>query len=215
MYQVAPYTPCPGTPFYKRVKEEGRLLSEYTWSDIQIWKDDVYQTKNFGLGELRKVFNRTHEKLMSHNGPTVLNMHSVALSGYQRYRNDPRIHFQRRSEYLARKAQVSYPALKTIGEFAPTKEVRDKVNELEKRYVRLLGQPSLGQKFFREVILQVMKRQLKMAESGLTETAEDPPVRWTYYSPGDSGPPKVVRKMRKRPSRLRILAKPIKLVANL
>jgi haloalkane dehalogenase len=215
MYQIAPYTPCPGTPFYKRVKEEGRLLPEYTWSDIQIWKDDVYRTKNFGLGELRQIFNKTHDKLMHHNGPTVLNMHSVALSGYQRYRDDHRVHFQRRADYLARKAQVSYPALKTIKEFAPTREVREKVDELEKRYIRLLGQPSLGQRFFRELILQVMRRQAKLAEQGLTEAASDPPVRWTYYSPGNETPPKVVRRLRKRPSRLQILGKPLKLVANL
>jgi len=215
MYQIAPYTPCPGTPFYKRVKEEGRLLPEYTWSDIQIWKDDVFRTKNFELGEIRKVFNKAHDKLMDHNGPTVLNMHSVALSGYQRYRNDPRIHFQKRAEYLARKAQGTYPTLKTIREFAPTREVREKVEELEKRYVRLLGQPSLGQRFFRELVFQAMKRQLKLAERGLTEMATDPPVRWTYYTPGDTAPPKVVCRTRKRPSRLQFLSKPIKLVANL
>ena len=215
MYQIAPYTPCPGTPFYTRVKEEGRLLPKYTWSDIQIWKDDVFRTKNFELGEIRKVFNRTHEKLMDHNGPTVLNMHDVALSGYQRYRNDPRIHFQKRAEYLARKAQGTYPTLKTIREFAPTREVREKVEELEKRYVRLLGQPSLGQRFFSELVLRIMKRQVKLAERGLTDMATDPPVRWTYYAPGDEAPPKVVHRTRKRPSRLQFLAKPIKLVANL
>jgi haloalkane dehalogenase len=215
MYQIAPYTPCPGTPFYTRVKEEGRLLPEYTWSDIQIWKDDVFRTKNFELGEIRKVFNLTHDKLMDHNGPTVLNMHNVALSGYRRYRNDPRIHFQKRAEYLARKAQQSYPTLKTIREFAPSRQVREKVEEVEKRYVRLLGQPSLGQRFFRELVFKIMKRQRKLAERGLTEMATDPPVRWTYYAPGGAAPPKVVRKARERPSRLQFLSKPIKLVANL
>jgi haloalkane dehalogenase len=215
MYQIAPYTPCPGTPFYRRVKEEGRLLPEYTWSDIQIWKDDVFRTKNFPLGELRKVFDDTHDKLMRSNGPTVLNMHQVALNGYERYRNDPRIHFQRRAEYAARKAQGSFPALKTIRAFAPTKEVREQVEEIERRYVRLLGQPSLGQRFFQELILQAMRRQRRLAERGLTETVIDPPVRWTYYSPGDAGPPRVVRRARRRPSPLRHLAKPLRLVANL
>ena len=215
MYQIAPYTPCPGTPFYKRVKEQGRLLPEYTWSDIQIWKDDVYQTKNFGLGELRRLFDRTHEELMRHNGPTVLNMHNVALSGYERYRNDRRIHFQKRAEYLARKAQASYPALKTVREFATSQEVREKVDALENRYIRLLGQPTLGQKFFRELILRVMKRQVRLAEQGLTEMASDPPVRWTYYSPETEARPRVVRRARKRPSRLKMLAKPLRLVANL
>jgi haloalkane dehalogenase len=215
MYQIAPYTPCPGTPFYQRVKKEGRLLPEYTWSDIQIWKDDVYQTKNFPLGELRKVFNKTHDELMRHNGPTVLNMLHVALCGYERYRNHHKVHFQRRAEYLARKAQKSYAALKTVKEFAATQEVRDKVDELEKRYIRLLGQPDFGQKFIRELMLQVMKRQRKLMEQGLTEVASDPPVRWTYYTPGNAAPPKVVRTMRKRPSRLRVLSKPLQLVANL
>jgi len=142
-------------------------------------------------------------------------MHEVALSGYERYRNDPRIHFQRRAEYLARKAQGSYPALKTIREFSPTKEVRDKVDEVEKRYISLLGQPSLGQKFFRELILQVMKRQVRLAEQGLAEAVVDPPVRWTHYAPNGTAPPRVVRRPRKRPSPLRILSKPIRLVANL
>jgi haloalkane dehalogenase len=215
MYQIAPYTPCPGTPFYRRVKEEGRLLPDYTWTDIQIWKDDVYQTKNFGLGELRKVFDSTHEKLMRHNGPTVLNMHSVALSGYERYRNDHRVHFQQRAEYLARKAQMSFSALKTVKEFAATKEVQDKVDELENRYIRLLGQPTLGQKVIRELILQAMKRQRKLQAQGLTEVASDPPVRWTYYTPGNGAAPEVVRRLRKRPSRLKKLAKPLRLVANL
>lgn len=215
MYQIAPYTPCPGTPFYKRVRAEGRLLPEYTWSDIQIWKDDVYQTKNFGLGELRKLFDKTHEELMRHNGPTVLNMHNVALSGYERYRKDRRVHFQKRAEYLARKAQASYPALKTVREFAASQEVREKVDQLENRYIRLLGQPTLGQKFFRELILRGMKRQVRLAEQGLTEMASDPPVRWTYYSPDTAAPPKVVRRTRKRTSRLKLLSKPLRLVANL
>jgi radical SAM superfamily enzyme YgiQ (UPF0313 family) len=215
MYQIAPYTPCPGTPFYRRVKEEGRLLPEYTWSDIQIWKDDVFRTKNFALGELRKVFDNAHEKLMRHNGPTVLNMHSVALSGYERYRKDHRVHFQKRAEYLARKAQASYPALKTVKEFAATREVRERVDELERRYIRLLGQPSLGQKFVRELILQAMQHRNRLAESGLNEEASDPPARWTYYSPGNTAPPRVVRRMRKRPSRLQILSKGLRLVASL
>ena len=89
------------------------------------------------------------------------------------------------------------------------------MEEVENRYVRLLGQPSLGQRFFRELVFRVMKRQLKLAERGLTDMATDPPVRWTYYAPGDAAPPKVVRKARERPSRLQFLSKPIKLVANL
>jgi hypothetical protein len=93
--------------------------------------------------------------------------------------------------------------------------VREKVEEVEKRYVRLLGQPSLGQRFFRELVFKMMKRQRKLAKRGLTEMATDPPVRWTYYAPGDAAPPKVVRRARERPSRLQLLAKPIKLVANL
>jgi hypothetical protein len=60
-----------------------------------------------------------------------------------------------------------------------------------------------------------MKRQLKLAERGLTEMATDPPARWTYYAPGDEVPPKVVHRTRKRPSRLQFLSKPIRLVANL
>jgi hypothetical protein len=139
----------------------------------------------------------------------------VALSGYERYRNHHKVHFQRRAEYLARKAQKSYAALKTVKEFAATQEVRDTVDELEKRYIRLLGQPDFGQKFIRELMLQVMKRQKRLMERGLTQVASDPPVRWTYYTPGNVAPPKVVRAMRKRPSRLRVLSKPLQLVANL
>jgi hypothetical protein len=93
--------------------------------------------------------------------------------------------------------------------------VREKVEGLEKRYVRLLGQPTLGQRFFRELVLRIMKRQVKLAERGLTEMATDPPARWTYYAPGDETPPRSVLRTRKRPSRLQFLAKPIKLVANL
>ncbi len=215
MYQIAPYTPCPGTPFYRRVKEEGRLLPEYTWSDIQIWKDDVYRTKNFALGELRGLFDRTHEELMRSNGPTVLNMHQVALSGYERYRDDPSPHLRKRAAYLADKARKSYPTLKTIREFAPTPEVREKTDELERRYASLLGPPTLGQKFFRELILHTMKRQSRLAERSASEAVTDPPVRWTYYAPGGATAPRVVRRMRQRPSPLRLLSRPLQFAANL
>ena len=110
---------------------------------------------------------------------------------------------------------MSFSALKTVKEFAATKEVQEKVDELENRYVRLLGQPTLGQKVIRELILQAMKRQRRLQEQGLTEVASDPPVRWSYYAPGNGGAPEVVRRMRKRPSRLKKLAKPLRLVANL
>jgi haloalkane dehalogenase len=213
MYQIAPYTPCPGTPFFKRIKEEGRLLPSYSWGDIQIWKDDVFQTKNFALGELRSIFDEAHEKLMLNNGPSVLNMHNVALSGYERYRDDPREPLRKRAEHLARRARFTYPALKTIREFAPTGALREKVTETESRHKKLLGGPDLRQIAYREFIHQVMKRQSKRTEQGPLEEPTDPPARWTYYYPGGTISPRVVRRPRKAPSRLNLLKKPLNLVA--
>jgi radical SAM superfamily enzyme YgiQ (UPF0313 family) len=53
--QVTLPTPFPGTPFYDRLKKEGRLLQDDAWESTTLF-DMLFQPKHFTVEELRRSF---------------------------------------------------------------------------------------------------------------------------------------------------------------
>ena len=60
--QVTLPTPFPGTPFYQRLKDEGRLLEDKAWAKCTLF-DILFKPKNFTTSELRVGFRELVKKL--------------------------------------------------------------------------------------------------------------------------------------------------------
>lgn len=62
--QITLPTPFPGTPFYERLKREGRLLEEAAWNKCTLF-DLNFQPEKMSFEELRKGFMRLGTRLYS------------------------------------------------------------------------------------------------------------------------------------------------------
>lgn len=193
-YQIAPLTPCPGTPFYGRMVEEDRIYDDYGWKDYHIWKDDVFKIKNFERGELRNYFDLVHQKLVEENGPPLLQVLEGSLGAYETLKDSPSefLRFQAEgSKKLAHGLQAFLRPIKTMG---PCDKVKQRAGELEKKYRELVGKPPFLARQFSRLVNRRFERTAQNPPS--KKVISDPPARWTYYNHG-GGPTPLVRRGRR------------------
>ena len=139
-HQFMLYTPVPGTPLYKEMSEQGRLLPgdladihgqfKFNFKHAAIGRDD---SKRF----LDWAFFRDFEL----NGPSIYRICRTTLQGWRKYRNHPDARIRERYEREAQELRKSYgPALwamehqlrKTNVEVS--RRVRDLRRELEAEF---------------------------------------------------------------------------------
>jgi hypothetical protein len=193
-YQIAPLTPCPGTPFYGRMVEEGRIYDDYGWKDYHIWKDDVFKIKNFERGELRNYFDLVHQKLAEENGPPMLQVLEDNLEAYETMKDSPNEFLRFQAELSKRITHSLQTILKPLKAMAPSEKVKERAEELEIKYRELIGNPP----FLAQQISRLVNRRFERTAQNppAKKVISDPPARWTYYNHG-GGPVPLVRKGRK------------------
>jgi radical SAM superfamily enzyme YgiQ (UPF0313 family) len=109
-HQFMLYTPVPGTPLYRRVQEEGRLLDgdladihgqhQFNFAHAAITPE---QSKTF----LDSAFRLDYET----NGPSLFRICRTTLEGWKRYRNDADERVRRRFEWEARRLKHAYAGM--------------------------------------------------------------------------------------------------------
>ena len=122
-YQVSPLTPCPGTKLYKKLLEANRIYSHYNYSDFHLWKDDVFELKNFSPGEIKKYYMLAHERLRTIIGPPALQFCEMNIMAYETMK-DSKSEFLRYQADLSRTLALgSLPIARAIGRNAPSPRV--------------------------------------------------------------------------------------------
>lgn len=197
LYQVAPLTPCPGTMLYDRMKEEGRLYSNFSFEHVQIWSDKIFKHHNFGDGEIKHYFDLCHKKLYEVNGPSVLNVGAVQMQGYRNMVHSKNPHLQAWADrcYLDGK-YIMGDLLYAIKKLAPSEAVKKRAEQIKKQHVKYFGNPILLQKAVQKFIYKKVEK-----ESRKTERDSDPPWELTQYN-GDGSAPR--RLKRRNPIRARL-----------
>ncbi|MFO8058056.1 MAG: radical SAM protein [bacterium] len=181
-YQLSPLTPCPGTPLYERMEEEGRIKDTYKWEDFTLWKDDVFELANFEPGEIKEHFDYAHRQIRDKLGPPPLqfaeNMLDVAqnLKGYD---DDYHKYLCKRAQQLA---SASFSYLRGCELHHHSGEVRERAAELERRYRQEVGRPPVVSK---ALSYHISNNLRKATEAPPPEVVSDPPPRWTYYNTFD------------------------------
>ena len=109
-HQFMLYTPVPGTPLYKQISEEGRLLNvdladihgqfKFNFKHAAISRD---QSKTF----LDWAFWRDFER----NGPSLYRICRTTLAGWQRYKNHPDWRIRERFQHEAFTLKATYSGL--------------------------------------------------------------------------------------------------------
>jgi pimeloyl-ACP methyl ester carboxylesterase/radical SAM superfamily enzyme YgiQ (UPF0313 family) len=197
-YQISPLRPCPGTQLYGRLKEQGRIYDTGTWDDASLWSEDLHKYVNFEKDELRNYFDLAHKMLYETNGPSVLNIADIMLQGYRTMIHSRNPYLQQRAErcYHFAKRTCAF-LLYSIRKLAPSEAVKKRVDEVEKRAIEYLGEPTLLEKLVARIFYLRFLRLHKMRQRPDFKVKSDQPWKITYYH-GDKSKPTVKRQHPKK-----------------
>ena len=90
-HQFMLYTPVPGTPLWKKHKEEGTLLdeSECPTADVHGQTRFNYRHPHIQDGQEGQMLVRAFERDFEVNGPSIVRMLGTVLKGHLRHRDNP------------------------------------------------------------------------------------------------------------------------------
>ena len=191
-YQVTPLVPCPGTPLYRRLQEDGRFFSGQDWSMTRYQDEDFMQLRHFAAGELRRYYDLALEKLYQENGPSHIRLAKVALNGYLKFKDSDEPYLRARAEANAEGARTLRLFLLACEELAPNERVAQKARDAEARCKAVFGEMEAGQQQAARHLRDLLRERQLRLERGEKEPITFAPTRWTTYR-GDGQAPEVVR----------------------
>jgi radical SAM superfamily enzyme YgiQ (UPF0313 family) len=110
-HQFMLYTPVPGTPLYRQIETEGRLLADVDLADIHgQYKFNfrhAHIPRDLSKPLLDSAFRRDYER----NGPSLYRLMETMYRGWLRYRNDPDERIRRRVGHEAGQLRRGYSAV--------------------------------------------------------------------------------------------------------
>ena len=111
LHQFMLYTPVPGTPLYREMDEQGRLLPDVDLADIH--GQDRFNFRHAAISRaasrefLESAFRRDFER----NGPSLFRICRTTLQGWKRYKNHPDLRVRERFHREARLLRHAYAAV--------------------------------------------------------------------------------------------------------
>jgi radical SAM superfamily enzyme YgiQ (UPF0313 family) len=92
-HQFMLYTPVPGTPLYRDMAEQGRMLEGIDWADIHGQYKFNFRHSAISRDDSKRFLDRAFWRDFERNGPSVYRICRTMLLGWTRYKNypDPRV----------------------------------------------------------------------------------------------------------------------------
>ena len=92
-HQFMLYTPVPGTPLYKEMAEQGRLLNDIDFADIHGQFKFNFKHAAISREDSKRFLDWAFWRDFESNGPSLYRMCQTMLMGWQRYKDypDPRV----------------------------------------------------------------------------------------------------------------------------
>jgi radical SAM superfamily enzyme YgiQ (UPF0313 family) len=142
------YGPVPGTPFFERVKQEGKFTQEVVddprnnfwrkgtgfYSFVRHDEMSARQIEELQSECFRQDFNRL--------GPSIYRAIAVWLNGYLKWKDSPIPIMRAKAREFARFIRGAYPAFLPGRWFGPTRETRRELGRLQRRIHEVLGKPT-------------------------------------------------------------------------
>ncbi len=139
-HQFMLYTPVPGTPLYKEMSEQGRLLPG-DLADIHGQFKFNFRHAAIGRDDSKRFLDWAFFRDFELNGPSIYRICRTTLQGWRKYRNHPDTRIRERYEREAQELRKSYgPALWAIEHqlretnVEVSRRVRDLRRELEAEF---------------------------------------------------------------------------------
>ncbi len=141
-HQFMLYTPMPGTPLYRQVQAEGRLLDGVDLADIHGQFKFNFRHPSISPDESKAFLDRAFRRDFDVNGPSLYRLMRNMLVGWRRYRDDSDPRVRARVAAEARQLRTGYgAALWAMEKFLLPSNlaISDRVRELRLEIERDLG----------------------------------------------------------------------------
>ena len=141
-HQFMLYTPVPGTPLYKQIEEEGRLLDDVDFADIHGQFKFNFKHAALSRDDSKRFLDWAFWRDFERNGPSLFRMCRTMMQGWKRYKNFPDARVRRRFANEITSLGLGYNAALWAMEkkFRPVNpEVARRIYELRKEIEREFG----------------------------------------------------------------------------
>jgi hypothetical protein len=108
-HQFMLYTPVPGTPLYKEMKEQGRMLDE-DLADIHGQFKFNFKHAAISREQSKKFLDWAFRLDFERNGPSIFRICETTFKGWMRYKHCPDARVRNRFEWEARGLKRGYGA---------------------------------------------------------------------------------------------------------
>jgi radical SAM superfamily enzyme YgiQ (UPF0313 family) len=124
LHQFMLYTPVPGTPLYKEMQEQGRLL-DVDLSDIH--GQDAFNFRHAAISreESRKFLDWAFRRDFERNGPSLYRICRTTFEGWKRYKDHPDSRVRERFHREARMLRHAYAGVLWAMEYRLRRTNRD------------------------------------------------------------------------------------------
>ena len=109
-HQFMLYTPVPGTPLFRQMTEEGRMLEGVDLADIHGQHQFNFEHAAISREDSKRLLDWAFRRDFERNGPSIYRICRTTLEGWRRYRNDPDARVRARFAREGRSLKDGYAA---------------------------------------------------------------------------------------------------------
>jgi radical SAM superfamily enzyme YgiQ (UPF0313 family) len=170
-HQFMLYTPVPGTPLYREMSEQGRIL-DVDLADIHGQYKFNFRHESISRDDSKRFLDWAFQYDFERNGPSLYRICRTMLEGWRRYRNHPEARVRERFEREAAKLKHAYHAMLWAIERQVQEShaaVAGKVRTLRAEIAREFGLTArLAARLFGPLMLWTTRREEKRLARGQT-----------------------------------------------
>src|SRR4051795_1230764 len=171
-HQFMLYTPVPGTPLFRQMSEEGRMLDGVPLADIHGQHAFNFQHAAISREDSKRFLDAAFRRDFERNGPSIYRICRTTLDGWRRYKNDPDARVRARFAWEARSLRDGYAAALWAMEkhlSGANRPVAEKVHALRREIGREFGLvSSLMSRALGPLLLWTARREERRMAAGHT-----------------------------------------------
>jgi pyruvate-formate lyase-activating enzyme len=171
-HQFMLYTPVPGTPLYKEMSEQGKMLEGIDPADIHGQDKFNFQHAAISRDDSKRFLDWAFWRDFERNGPSLYRMCQTMLQGWQKYRDYPDLRVRERFERENVKLRTAYSAALWAAEHyfrKVNREVSEQIRQLRHEIGKEFGVASrLMASVAGPVLLWTTRREDRRLAAGKT-----------------------------------------------
>jgi radical SAM superfamily enzyme YgiQ (UPF0313 family) len=186
-HQFMLYTPMPGTPLYREMEQQGRLLPvdlADTHGQYRFNFKHAAISRKESTGFLEQAFRKDFEQ----NGPSIYRICRTTLEGWKRYRNHPDLRIRQRFGRDVRQLKTAYSAALWAMEHrlrSTNQAISAKINALRREVETECGASARwAARIFGPLLVWTIKREEKRLARGRTHEPRTFRDRANWSRPG-------------------------------